>query len=206
MVRASTRPTVQLQNTARRTSSLKYDHSDHGRVVRRERVRSKRRISKKHLSRIRLPDLVEDWACGPLRTNYEVFEAAHTGADGFVEAEFSHWLQQPPFDLTKVASAEDPTDYDEFSNWYVSCAVDGCLLRREEEREARLKQDLAPLSKKKMEDELRLEVRRLLQEDWVDIQAVKDTYISGTREHTIYERHRIFVGRRIYRMYYLKFL
>ncbi|KAJ7053089.1 hypothetical protein C8F01DRAFT_1090159 [Mycena amicta] len=129
-----------------------------GRTVRREHVHSKRRIAKLHISRIRLPDLVEDWACGDLRTNYEVFTAAHTAADDFDESEFTHWLHRPPFDLTAIALAEDSCDYDEYSNWYVSCAVDGCLLRREQQREAELKEEFGRIGKKKMVDHLRGEI------------------------------------------------
>ncbi|KAJ7051257.1 hypothetical protein C8F01DRAFT_1263282 [Mycena amicta] len=196
--------TEEERQAARRATRLRYDHSQRGRAVRRQRVRSTRRIAKTHISRLRLPDLVEDWACADLRNNYEVFEAAHTAADDFDESEFTHWLERPPFNASAIALAEDPADYDQFSNWYVSCAVDGCLLRREQEREALLKEDLANIGRKKMVDQLRDQVRALLAREWVDICAIESVYAPGTREHTMYERHVIFLARRIYRMYYLK--
>ncbi|KAJ7059304.1 hypothetical protein C8F01DRAFT_1085129 [Mycena amicta] len=170
----------------RRASSLKYDHSEHGRTVRRERVRTKRRIAKTHISRIRLPDLVEDWACADLRTNYAVFEAAHTPAADFDESEFTHWLQHPPFNLAAIALTEDPSDYDDHSNWYVSCAVDGCLLRREQQREAQLKEKLGRIGKKEIVDNLRKEVRALLEGDWAEMQGMGSIYQPGTREHTLF--------------------
>ncbi|KAJ7058851.1 hypothetical protein C8F01DRAFT_1085345 [Mycena amicta] len=153
--------------------------------IRRERIRSKRCIAKTHISRIRLPDLVEDWACADLRTSYEIFTAAHTAADDFDESEFSHWLHYLPFDLAAIAIAEDPSEYDEYSNWYVSCAVDGCLLRREQQREAQHKEELGRIGKKKTVDHLCEEVKSLLARDWAEMQALSSLYKPGTREHTI---------------------
>ncbi|KAJ7059331.1 hypothetical protein C8F01DRAFT_1085155 [Mycena amicta] len=170
----------------RRDASRKYDHSEHGHSVRRERVCNRRRIAKKHISRVRLPDLVEDWACGELRKNYEVFEAARTAADGFDEADYIGWLQPPPFDLTAIALTDNRVDHDQFTNWYVSCAIDGCLLRREEQLEASLKDELGRIGKKKMVDRLREEVRALLTHDWVDMLGMGSLYTPGTREHTIF--------------------
>ncbi|KAJ7055434.1 hypothetical protein C8F01DRAFT_1258609 [Mycena amicta] len=158
----------------RRSSNLKYDHSPHGRIVRAERVRSRRRIAKHHISRVRLPHLVEDWAAAELRREYNVFEDALQ--DDFDETEGIHWLQPPPFDMAAIALAEDAADYDDYSNYYVSCAIDGCLLRRERNREECLKQALRPLGKKAKLDQLRVEVRGLIERDWEDALGMNSLY------------------------------
>ncbi|KAJ7066092.1 hypothetical protein C8F01DRAFT_1248140 [Mycena amicta] len=190
--------TDQERLDARRLSKLKYDQSSHGRVIRGARVRIKRKIAKKHISRLVLPDLVEDWACADLRRDYEIFSEA-LQAD-FDETESIHWLHPPPFNTEAIALAEDRADYDDYSNYYVSCLVDGCLLRREQRREEAFKQELAGVGKKEMVNRCRVELQGLLAGEWADMQGQKSLYQPGTREHTIYERHVIFLARNIYRM------
>ncbi|KAJ7067283.1 hypothetical protein C8F01DRAFT_1342057 [Mycena amicta] len=149
----------------------------------------------KHISRLVLPDLVEDWACAELRQDYEIFgEALQTDFD---ETESIHWLKPPPFNTEAIALAEDRADYDDYSNYYVSCLVDGCLLRREQRREEAFKQELARVGKKQMVNGCRVELQGLLAGEWADMQGLKGLYQPGTREHTIYERHVIFLGRRM---------
>ncbi|KAJ7058607.1 hypothetical protein C8F01DRAFT_1085727 [Mycena amicta] len=97
----SSHDTEEARQAAHHGTQLKYDHSEHGRTVRGERVRSHRRISKNHISRIRLPDLVEDWAAADLRRDYNIFNDALQ--PDFDESEAAHWLQPPPFDMAAIA-------------------------------------------------------------------------------------------------------
>ncbi|KAJ7059370.1 hypothetical protein C8F01DRAFT_1085189 [Mycena amicta] len=174
-----------------------------GRQVRRERVRGKRKIAKTHISRVALPDLVEDWACATLRQTYEVFKAALDLDGEFDESEFAHWISSPPFDASAIALADEPDDA-HYLDW-LACLVDGCLLRRERVFEAALKEELGSLGKKQTRDRLRTDVKSLLTQDWEAMRRKETLYRPGTREHTVYERHVIFLARRIYRMYYLRF-
>ncbi|KAJ7049773.1 hypothetical protein C8F01DRAFT_1092977 [Mycena amicta] len=147
---------------ARRLSKLKYDQSPQSVA---------KLISKKHISRLVLPDLLEDWACADLRQDYGIFSEALQA--NFDETECVHWLNAPPFNAEAIALAEDRTDYDDYSNYYVSCLVDGCLLRREQRREEAFKQELTHVGKKKMVNSCRVELQGLLAGDWADIQAKK---------------------------------
>ncbi|KAJ7064191.1 hypothetical protein C8F01DRAFT_1250444 [Mycena amicta] len=187
----------------RRPVALKYDHSERGRQVRRERVRSRRKIAKVHIPRLVLPDLVEEWACADLRQTRKVFIAAHRLADEFEEIEFTHWISPPPFDAAAISLADEPPEGN-YNDWLASL-VDGCLLRREEAFEAGLKEQLELIGQKKMWDRLRTEVKRLLTQDWAVLRGQEALYEQGTRERAIYERHLIFLARRMYRMYYLRF-
>ncbi|KAJ7059350.1 hypothetical protein C8F01DRAFT_1301963 [Mycena amicta] len=150
-----------------------------------------------------LPDLVEDWACADLRRDYEIFSEALQPK--FDESESIHWLNTPPFNTESIALAEDRADYDDYSNYYVSCLVDGCLLRREQRREEAFKLELERGRKKEMVNGCRVELQGLLAGEWAAMQGLKTLYQPGTREHTIYERHVIFLARRIYRTYYMTF-
>ncbi|KAJ7054998.1 hypothetical protein C8F01DRAFT_1259033 [Mycena amicta] len=136
-------------------SDLKYDHSERGRQVRREQVRSRRKIAKVHIPRLVLPDLVEEWACADLRQTRKVFIAAHRLADDFEEIEFAHWISPPPFDAAAISLADEPPEGN-YNDWLASL-VDGCLLRREEAFEAGLKEQLELIGQKKMWDRLRTE-------------------------------------------------
>ncbi|KAJ7056482.1 hypothetical protein C8F01DRAFT_1311433 [Mycena amicta] len=184
-------------------NKLKYDQSPQGRLVQGARVHIKRKIARKYISRLVLPDLVEDWACADLRRDYEIFSKA-LQAD-FDETESIHWLERPPFCTEAIALAEDRDDYDNYSNYYVSCLADGCLLHREQRREEAFKQDMAHVGKKETVNSCRVELQGLLAGEWADMQGLKGLYQPGTREHTIYKRHVIFLARRIYRMYYMTF-
>ncbi|KAJ7072438.1 hypothetical protein C8F01DRAFT_1076452 [Mycena amicta] len=157
-------------------SATRLTHINSGRTVRRERVRGKRKIAKKHISRLTLPDAVEDWACAELRQEYEVFTAALYLQDEFDEKEFLHWLHPPPFDAQAVTLVEDPTEYDDHSNYWATCAVDGCLLRRERQAETQLKEQLSTLSKRKRDDYLRVEVKGLLERDWPAMRQKSSLY------------------------------
>ncbi|KAJ7058292.1 hypothetical protein C8F01DRAFT_1086043 [Mycena amicta] len=152
---------------------LRYDHSERGCTVRRERVRGKRKIAKRHISRLTLPDAVENWACAELRQDYEVFTATLYLQDDFDETEFVHWLHPPPFDASTVP--EDP-DEDDYSNYWASCTVDGCLLRREQRGETQLKEQLSTLSKRKRDDHLRVEVKGLLEREWLAMRQTSTLY------------------------------
>ncbi|KAJ7064153.1 hypothetical protein C8F01DRAFT_1081515 [Mycena amicta] len=188
MLLAHKHATDQDRREARRISSLKYDHSDRGRKVRRKHICSKRKIAKQHISRLALPDILEDWACAALRQTYEVYKAALHLDGNFQETEFSHWISSPPFDASAIALANEPEDSD-YQDW-LACLVDGCLLRREQAFEASLKDHLEHMSKKQMVDHLRTHVKTLLTQDWVDMRGKEGLYKPGTREHTVYERHR----------------
>ncbi|KAJ7053401.1 hypothetical protein C8F01DRAFT_1256371 [Mycena amicta] len=154
-----------------------------GRQVRRERVRSKRKVAKNHISRVALPDLLEDWACASLRQTYEVFKAARDLDGDFDETEFAHWISPPPFDAPAIALANEPDDAD-YQDW-LACLVDGCLLRRERAFEAGLKEDLAHIGKKKMGDRLRTDIKSLLAHDWVALRTKEALYQPGTPPHTM---------------------
>ncbi|KAJ7064183.1 hypothetical protein C8F01DRAFT_1081542 [Mycena amicta] len=169
--------TDEERHEAHRRSSLKYDHSERGRQVRRERVRSRRKIAKVHIPRLVLPDLVEEWACADLRQTRKVFIAAHRLADEFEEIEFTHWISPPPFDAAAISLADEPPEGN-YNDWLASL-VDGCLLRREEAFEAGLKEQLELIGQKKMWDRLRTEVKRLLTQDWAVLRGQEALYEQG---------------------------
>nr|GAT52763.1 predicted protein [Mycena chlorophos] len=202
--RKNNTPSKLLADSQRR-SKLRYEHSERGKKVRAEgrRTRGKRKRAKIRLPRLALPDIVEDWACAELRTGREVFHDAQT--EEFQDDNFAHWLSLP-FDANVILSADEPAPTHCDYTWELSCAVDGRLIYHEQQFESELRRQWAELGRRGGIDWLRLEVQRLLAEDWVTIRTHEGSYVAGTREHTIWERHVISLARKIYRMYYLKFL
>ncbi|KAJ7054005.1 hypothetical protein C8F01DRAFT_1260223 [Mycena amicta] len=195
--------TPEEKSQAQHLYRLAYEQTSRGRNVRAEgrRMRGKRKVAKRHIPRLSIPDLVEDWGCADLRTDKPAFRFAQE--DDFDLSTLQPWLASPPFNQSAIARLQEPPSY--AYTYTLTCALDGYLLRQERIQEETERAHQVS-GKKKALDQWRKDVQNLLVEDWVRLWGFREMYKPGTREHQVWERQVIFLARRIYRTYYLRFL
>ncbi|KAJ7073655.1 hypothetical protein C8F01DRAFT_1271360 [Mycena amicta] len=198
--KATTPAATTAARATRQEANIKYESSVAGRAVRSEarRCRHKRKVAKNHLSRVTLPDLVEDWAAASLRDGQWVFKAAQD--DEFEDDNHSHWLQPPPFDQSALTAADEPDEHDIEFTCQLCCLIDGRLLNHECHFEKALQEEFTRLGRKKAHDRMRVEVQRLRRDDWPAMKALLVTLPLGTRECLVFEHHLIFLVQRISRI------
>ncbi|KAJ7064502.1 hypothetical protein C8F01DRAFT_1249530 [Mycena amicta] len=185
MGRLQKHKTLEEKLNAAHTHRLAYEQTPKGQIVRAEgrRMRGKRKVAKRHISRLSIPDLVEDWGCADLRTDKPAFRFAQE--DDFDLSTLEPWLASPPFNQSAIARLQEPASY--AYTYTLTCAIDGYLLRQERTREESERAHQAS-GKKKALDRWRKDVQDLLAEDWVRLWGFREMYKPGTREHQVWER------------------
>jgi hypothetical protein len=178
-----------------------------GQQVRAEgrQARGRRKVSKKHISRISLPNIVEEWAIVHLHDREPSFKAALEN-DEFDHTWMGPWLAPPPYPAAAVQAHDQLVPGHAMFTNLLTGALDGHLLWLELSAEAKMKMDFERVGKKPMTNVWRRELKDLLRREWPALDAFDVVFEQNSRERAVWQRHLVFLARRIYRTYYLKFL
>nr|GAT43488.1 predicted protein [Mycena chlorophos] len=212
-----------LSSDSRRASRAAYERSDRGQEVRaaarlaRHRP-NKRKGPKRHLSRVVIPSLVEDWARNLVPLDRPISKAA--SLPGYDPGIHAVWLTLP-FDKGDMVRSEQclyqgglpttvaPRRRGQLDEYELVAMVDGWLYGKELEEESKWRGGLkeAGTNRRKREDILdraRQHIGNLLEMEWAElIQNMPACDYSLSQE--VYDRHITFMARRISRLYKLAF-